>query len=223
MALVLAAVALVAAVSLLGPGRPRLSALEPRARFGGVRGHGLASGGGPSRESGASRGGGSRPGAGLTAARRTGPSGRRADAAEVDPALAIDLVAAAMLSGVPATTALDVVGAALGGEGGSVLREAAALTSMGADEATAWARASPAWQPLRRALVLAASSGAPSAALLRQAAARVRADRASRRRAAAQRLEVLVLLPMGLCALPAFAALGVVPLVVALAAPLVGR
>ncbi len=147
----------------------------------------------------------------------------RRPAQEVDPALAIDLVAAAMLSGVPATTALDVVGAALGGAGGSLLREAAALTAMGADEATAWARADPGWEPLRRALALAATSGAPSAALLRQAALRVRADRASRRRAAAQRLEVLVLLPMGLCALPAFAALGVVPLVVALAAPLVGR
>lgn len=193
MAVAVAAAALALVVALLLPG--------PRAT--GVPSGPGAAGGLPSRAS------------------RSGRSRRSAQ--EVDPALAIDLVAAAMLSGVPATTALDVVGAALGGSGGSLLREAAALTAMGADEATAWARADPGWEPLRRALALASASGAPSAALLRQAALRVRADRASRRRAAAQRLEVLVLLPMGLCALPAFAALGVVPLVVALAAPLVGR
>ncbi len=166
------------------------------------------------------------PGSGRAAARPATRRPRRAarqGQQESDPALATDLVAAAMLSGVPATRALDVVGAALGGPGGALLREVAALTSMGADEARAWAHAEPAWEPLRRALSLAASSGAPSAALLRQAGARVRADRTARRRAAAQRLEVLVLLPMGLCALPAFAALGVVPLVVALAGPLVGR
>ena len=153
-------------------------------------------------------------------ASRRGASARAGDGA-VDQALAADLMAAAMLSGAPATAALDVVGAALGGPG-EQLRQVAALLAMGADETTAWARADPGWAQLARCLSLSASSGAPAAELLRQAAGRSRAERAARRRAAAQRLEVLVLLPTGLCALPAFAALGVVPLVLALAGGLGG-
>ena len=147
--------------------------------------------------------------------------GRGVGADGVDQALAADLMAAAMRAGAPATAALDVVGAALGGPG-EQLRQVAALLAMGADETTAWARADPGWAPLARCLSLSASSGAPAAELLRQAAERSRVERAARRRAAAARLEVLVLLPTGLCALPAFAALGVVPLVLALAGGLGG-
>ena len=69
---------------------------------------------------------------------------------------------------------------------------------------------------LKKALSFAALTGAPSAALLRAEASRAR--RASRRelerRAAA--LGVKLVLPMGLCALPAFICLGVVPVLLAL-------
>ncbi len=134
----------------------------------------------------------------------------------------MDLLAAALLSGAAVPTALAVVAEALAGEDGERLGEVAELLGMGTTPHQAWAGAGARWSVLARCLELAAASGAPTAALLRQAAQRERADRAQRRAAAAQRLGVWVLLPMGTCALPAFAALGVVPLVLSLASSLAG-
>lgn len=148
--------------------------------------------------------------------RRGGPE----QAAE--PALVMDLLAAALLSGAPVTAALGVVGEAVGGPDGERLRTVAGLLSMGALPEVAWAGTGPRWEPVARCLALAAASGAPTAGLLHRAAQLERADRGARQAAAAQRLGVRVLLPMGLCALPGFAALGVVPLVLALAGSLTG-
>lgn len=145
-----------------------------------------------------------------------------AAAHRADPPLAMDLLAAALLSGAAVPTALAVVAEALSGEDGERLGEVAELLGMGTAPQQAWAGAGERWSPMARCLELAALSGAPTAALLRRAARSERSDRAQRRAAAAQRLGVWVLLPMGTCALPGFAALGVVPLVLSLAGSLAG-
>ncbi len=139
-----------------------------------------------------------------------------------DAALAMDLLAAVLRSGAPVAGALAVVGEALGGPDGDRLRAVAEHLALGAAGPRAWAGAGPRWAAVARCLELAAASGAPAAALLDRAAARERSDRGHRRAAAAQRLGVRVLLPLGTCALPAFAALGVVPLVLSLAGSLTG-
>ncbi len=51
-------------------------------------------------------------------------------------------------------------------------------------------------------------------------AAEARADRAARGQAAAERAGVLAVAPLGLCFLPAFVLLGVVPVVAGLVGPL---
>lgn len=69
---------------------------------------------------------------------------------------------------------------------------------------------------IRRGLRFATSTGAPSAALLHAHAAQLRRrhNRVIERRAAA--LGVQLVLPLGLCSLPAFICLGVVPVVLGL-------
>lgn len=69
---------------------------------------------------------------------------------------------------------------------------------------------------LRDALGFAVATGAPAAALLRAQAARARKHR---HRAAEQRaasLGVRLMLPLGLCSLPAFVCLGIVPVLIGL-------
>jgi tight adherence protein B len=67
---------------------------------------------------------------------------------------------------------------------------------------------------LREVLELAQRAGVPAAALLRAAAEDVRDDAAAAGLAAAERLSVRLVLPLGVCVLPAFVLVGVVPVVV---------
>lgn len=67
---------------------------------------------------------------------------------------------------------------------------------------------------LREVLDLARRAGVPAAELLRAAAEDVRDDAAAAGLAAAERLGVRLVLPLGVCVLPAFVLVGVVPVVV---------
>lgn len=149
--------------------------------------------------------------------RRVAPAKDGADAA-----LLLDLVAAAMAGGAHPAGALRVVGEAVGGEDGRALRGVADRMALGADEASAWDDAPAALAPLRHALALCAATGAPAARLLTERADDVRRRRQRDQLVAAQRLGVRVVLPLGLCALPGFAAWGVVPVVLGLARDLLG-
>jgi len=66
------------------------------------------------------------------------------------------------------------------------------------------------------ALDLARRAGAPAAVLLRAAAEERRRDARAAARAAAERLGVQLVLPLGVCVLPAFVVVAVVPLVLSL-------
>ncbi|GAB2692716.1 type II secretion system F family protein [Thalassiella azotivora] len=157
-----------------------------------------------------------------------GRSGRPlvAGGAEPDVALVVDLVAAVLTTGAPPHTALEVVGRAVGGEAGgdvgAAMLRVAARTRLGAVGDRAWDGDADLLELLRRPLDLARDTGAPAAALLRQAAADLRGQRHRRAQAAAGRLGVRLVLPLGLCSLPAFVAWAVVPVVLSLAEGLLG-
>ncbi|UER53411.1 type II secretion system F family protein [Kineosporiaceae bacterium SCSIO 59966] len=139
-----------------------------------------------------------------------------------DPATVLDLVAAALSAGLPPAQAVEVVAAAVPPGDGDRLREVAGRMRVGASTDEVWAGTPGRLAPLRRALTLSARTGAPAAELLTEEAAELRRRRARAAEAAAQRLGVRVVLPLGLCALPGFAAWGVVPVVLGLAADALG-
>lgn len=143
-----------------------------------------------------------------------------------DPALMLDLCAAMLSAGRPLSTVLLVLSEATDPELAVVLRRVVTALELGAPWEQAWeltgkrgkppaAAAQPA-RVLRDALAFAAASGAPSAAVLHAHAAQIRRRRAreAERRAAA--LGIHLVLPLGLCALPAFLCFTVVPLLLAL-------
>jgi pilus assembly protein TadC len=106
-----------------------------------------------------------------------------------------------------------------------VLRRAADLLALGADPAVAWSIAAdvPAGpidaqtEALLRLARRSASSGAALADGVAELADQSRGDAAHAATAAAERAGVLIAGPLGLCFLPAFVCLGIVPVVAGLA------
>ncbi|MDK1359974.1 type II secretion system F family protein [Arthrobacter sp. zg-Y1219] len=160
-----------------------------------------------------------------------------------DPALMLDLVAAMLDAGQSLLPALGVLADVVDSGTAVCLRRVQAALALGAPWAAAWDLAEPDPVPaapdssgspsfrfprrgpvppkaptaqLRAALTFVATTGAPSAAVLLAEAAQLRRRRAreAERRAAA--LGVRLVVPLGLCALPAFLALTVVPLLLSL-------
>lgn len=146
-----------------------------------------------------------------------------------DLPLLLELLGACLAGGAPLPAAAQAVGAAVGGPAGARLSAVAAALAVGTAPSQAWQalagadatqRASDPLAPAARALARASDGGAPVAAAVSRLAAEARAQGRSAAEQAARRVGVLAVAPLGLCFLPAFVLLGVVPVVVGLAGPL---
>ena len=124
---------------------------------------------------------------------------RRARPKDPSPGLACDLVAIALGGGASIDRARGVVDRAAA-EFGLVLDTA----------------------DLDEPLALSRAAGVPAAELLRAAADEARRDARAAAQAAAARLGVMLMLPLGACILPAFFAVGVVPLLATVLTTTVG-
>jgi pilus assembly protein TadC len=135
---------------------------------------------------------------------------------------ACDLLAVLLSAGVPVGAALAAVGEAVPAPLGTELRNVAALYRLGAEPRRAWADAPPGLGSLGRTLVRAGESGSAVVPALHALAADTRAAGRAATEAAVRRAGVWVLAPLGACFLPAFLCLGVVPLVLGIAAEVFG-
>jgi pilus assembly protein TadC len=159
-------------------------------------------------------------GTGLVLHRARHPGRGDADAVGHELPVACDLLAVCLGAGVPVATALGAVAAAVAPPLRGEMERVAGLYRLGAEPARAWAGTPAVLGPLARAVLRAGRSGSAVGAALRATAADVRADQAGRAEAAVRRAGVWVLAPLGACFLPAFVCLGVLPLVLGLAAGL---
>ncbi len=159
---------------------------------------------------------------------RGATAAERAAAPPADPLAAascFDVLAACLSAGMATASAAAAAAAlarpALAGQ----LTRAAHLLALGADAEQAWADPGPDGD--RHGAVLArlarrsASSGAALGANVGDLAEQVRVDAGAAADAAAQRAAVLIAGPLGLCYLPAFICLGIVPVVAGLAGELI--
>jgi Flp pilus assembly protein TadB len=152
---------------------------------------------------------------------RAEPGERRRRRARIlaDLPVAVDLLAACLHGGVPWPDAVEAVAGAVGGPLGAELRAVAGQVRLGADPAVAWLALArePALAPLARTAARAAGSGAALAPTLARLA---RDQRRSAHAAAAARARaagVRAVAPLGLCFLPAFVLLGIVPAIAGIA------
>lgn len=137
-----------------------------------------------------------------------------------------DLFAACLSAGMAVSNAASAAAPSAPPALAQLLGRAADLLALGADPATAWSNdALPHDKNVDALLRLArrsASSGTALAHGVAELAGQSRHDAASAADAAAERASVLVAGPLGLCYLPAFVCLGVVPVVVGLAGDVFG-
>lgn len=134
--------------------------------------------------------------------------------------MTIDLLAACLRGGGAWHESVEAVADAVGGPLGTELARVAARIRLGADPAEEWLglAADPILAPLGRAAARAATGGAPVAATL---ARLTRDQRRTARAAASARARtagVRAVAPLGLCFLPAFVFLGIVPAIAGIAA-----
>ncbi len=109
------------------------------------------------------------------------------------PGLTAELMSQAMSGGVSVSRARRIVG------------DACASCGVEAD-----------WRPVDEAVAVAEEAGAPVAELLRAGAEAARLEAEADAAERTERLGVALMLPLGLCVLPAFVAVGVVPLIAAI-------
>ncbi|WP_459738115.1 type II secretion system F family protein [Streptomyces sp. E-15] len=138
--------------------------------------------------------------------------------------LAADLLAACITAGAGPVIAAHAVGEALGGPVGQALARGAAEVRLGGAPADAWRSLAllPGAGALARLLERADESGLPAAGPVTRLASDARAEWARAATARARRAAVLVSAPVGLCFLPAFVAIGVLPVVIGLAGGAMG-
>lgn len=129
----------------------------------------------------------------------------------------IDLLALTLKGGAGLVEAMEAVATRVGGPLGLHLLTVAAARRWGVDDATAWASVPSAWQPVARALRMAAIAGVPPVDALVGAAAEVRRAEEQRLEVSTATLGIRIVLPLGLLFLPAFILTTVVPIVIALA------
>ena len=137
----------------------------------------------------------------------------QADAGAVPAAL--DLLAACLAAGATLGHALEAVAVASGGPIRDLLGGVARLTALGSAVEVAWSGclADAAWAPVARAVIRAHHSGAPLTDVLSRLAEDQRRAVRTAAEAATRRAAVRAVLPLGLCFLPAFVLVGVVPVV----------
>jgi pilus assembly protein TadC len=155
----------------------------------------------------------------------------RRPARAADPlavASSLDVLAVCLAAGMAVSTAAAATAPSAPPLLARVMRRAADLLALGADPAVAWS--APPDLPagsldtqtdaLLRLARRSAASGAALAEAVAELAAQCRHDAAHAAAAAAERAGVLIAGPLGLCFLPAFVCLGIVPVVAGLAGDL---
>lgn len=144
---------------------------------------------------------------------------RRREQRAAEVPLVLDLLAVCLRSGTPLVTALETVAGALPGPLSNDLALVAGLQRLGSGAAAAWADLDddPDLGPVARAVSRSAESGARLAAAFERLAADRRSALAAAGEARARKAGVTAMAPLGLCFLPAFVSLGIVPIVLSLA------
>lgn len=136
---------------------------------------------------------------------------------------ALTLLIALLDAGIPITDAVLATAESTAEPLGPVLREVAISLRWGATMQSAWVplvTCEP-WTPVIAAMERSARTGASLSTVLAHAAREMRAERRARATVAARKAGVRAILPLVICCMPAFLALGILPVIVAFMTPLI--
>lgn len=140
----------------------------------------------------------------------------------IDGAMAADLLGAALRAGASIPSALEALDTALEEEEDTGLTRTAHILLMGGTWQEAWVGTPDHLGTVRDALEPAWVDGAAPLPLLERCAETIRQGRERKAREAAAKLGSQLVIPLGLCFLPAFIVLGIVPVIAATGLSLFG-
>ncbi|MET0896983.1 MAG: type II secretion system F family protein [Mycobacterium sp.] len=165
--------------------------------------------------------------AGLDRPVRVAPRPPPAAADPLAGASSLDVLAVCLRAGLAVPTAARATARHAPPHLAAVLGRAADLLALGSDPDTAWAPtgstdSDPHCQALLRLARRSAASGTALAHGVAELADEIRADAGHQAAASAERAAVLIAGPLGLCFLPAFVCLGIIPTVAGLAGDVFG-
>lgn len=148
---------------------------------------------------------------------RLEPAAARRHRARLEATLpqVVDLMSTCLAAGSSPSGALPSLAAAIGPPMAGELSPFVARLGLGADPVTVWTAMSghPQLGPLGRVLARSAQTGASVADALARLGTDLREQRRMAREARARTIEVKASAPLGLCLLPAFVLVGIVPVV----------
>jgi Flp pilus assembly protein TadB len=149
---------------------------------------------------------------------------RRRERLRADLPHVVGLLAAGVRSGLSPAEAIAVVGAALPGPAADALAPLPPRVALGVDPVEAWRilEADAHLAPLGRTLARSARTGEPIAEALDRLGHELSARGRAEVEDAARRVGVRAAIPLGLCLLPSFLLLGIVPVVAGLVSALGG-
>ncbi|GAA1497075.1 type II secretion system F family protein [Paeniglutamicibacter kerguelensis] len=130
------------------------------------------------------------------------------------PSLVLEMCATLLESGLPVRSVLEIVGGHVPGY--APLTRVSRALELNVDWDRAWSPMPATVRELEPSLRFTQLSGAPAAKLLRSAAASGRKREIREAEARGAEFGIKLVIPLGLCALPAFVCLGVVPIVISL-------
>lgn len=133
-----------------------------------------------------------------------------------EAAVIVELLVASLQTGVGIPRALAATGQSLENELGAKLNAVGTALLLGAPWDQAWQLSPAQLRFLSRTLRPAWEHGAPPTSALEATRTRMRRQSTERTELAAQRLTVHLVLPLGLCYLPSFILLGVIPILFSL-------
>ncbi|MDQ0848999.1 hypothetical protein QFZ65_000937 [Arthrobacter sp. B3I9] len=136
-----------------------------------------------------------------------------------DTAIMLELIGAMLDAGCGLGRALELITDLSSAELRGPLRPVVSALALGAGWDVAWRSStvrSPRLVALQHALAFAALTGAPSSAVLYAQAGRIRRERFRTAEKQAAALGVKLVVPLGLCSLPAFVCLGIMPVLLAM-------
>lgn len=158
---------------------------------------------------------------------RREPAGERRRREQVTRQLphAVDLLAVVLAAGAAPSTALATVAAAVEGPVARELEAARHALALGRDPARVWREVArrPGLAALGRSMARAVETGAPVSDALHRLAEDLQAAARAEAESRARTVGVRAAAPLGLCLLPAFVLIGVVPLVAATVGSLLSR
>ncbi len=128
--------------------------------------------------------------------------------------LAVHLLGACLVAGAAISSALDDVALAMPGPVGDELQLVRRRLLLGSDPVEVWSSLDGPLSGLGRSMARAARSGSSVREAVESLAVELRADTRLTAESLARSVEVRAAAPLGICFLPAFVALGVVPMVV---------